>query len=357
MDAARFIFADKNILIYGGIMLILLIFIFWIGNLILRQKRKKLGDAHVVSKIISGRSSFRLISAFMVLVLAYSLIVVGQARPQFGSKLQESEQEGSDLIIALDVSNSMNAEDIKPNRLERAKLAILKLLDKLKGDRIGIIIFAGDAYVQLPLTNDYGAARMFIANVSTNLVGKQGTAIGAAIDLAIKSFNFETKAGKALVIITDGENHEEGAIESAKEAVKLGITVHTIGMGRPEGSPIPVYNKYGQKDYRKDKDGRVVVSKLNENMLVQLTNVGKGVYVRASTTNSGLKALYDEIQKLDKQKFESKQFAEYNEQFQYFFAIALLLLMLEMFILPRKPKRLENFSLFKTNFIKSKKKA
>jgi Ca-activated chloride channel family protein len=353
MESARFIFADKNILIYGVVMLIVLIFIYWIGKGMLNRKRKKLGDDYVLTRIISGKSSFRLISAFIVLVLAYSFIVIGQARPQFGTKLEETKLEGSDLIVALDVSNSMNAEDIKPSRLERAKFAILKLLDKLNGDRIGIVIFAGDAYVQLPLTNDYGAARMFISNVATNLVEKQGTAVGAAIDLSVKSFNMDDKAGKAIIIITDGENHEVGAIESAKAAAKLGISIHTIGMGRPEGAPIPVLNQYGQKDYWKDAQGKTVISKLDENMLTQIAEIGHGIYIRASTSISGLNALYDEIKKMDKQKFATKQFVEYNEQFQYFFGIAFLLLMLELFILPRKPKRLENFNIFKS-IIKSK---
>jgi Ca-activated chloride channel family protein len=351
MEADRFIFAEKNILIYGSIVLIFFILLFWFSVIIQRRKRKKLGDSAIIAKIISGKSNFRLMSSFVFVILGFAFIVLGQSRPQFGAKLTESKLEGSDIMIALDVSNSMNAEDIKPNRIERAKMALLKLADKLNGDRIGIIIFAGDAFVQLPLTNDYGAARMFISNVSTNMIEKQGTAVSAALDLAMKSFQSESKAGKSILIISDGENHEEGALELASEAAKQGFVIHSIGMGQPQGAPIPVYNQFGQRDYWKDKDGNTVISKLNENMLMQLAKAGNGIYVRASTSSAGLNALYDEIQKMEKQKHESKQYAEYNEQFQYFFGIALLFLFLELFILQRKPKRFENFSLFKSDII------
>jgi len=355
METQSFRFANSEFLLYGAISILVLIVLFWISLTIRKRKRKEIGDENVISKIISGASNSRIIISFILLSFGLLFIFIGMARPQFGSKLEEVKQEGVEIMIALDVSNSMNAEDIKPSRLERSKYAILKLINKLQGDRLGIIIFAGDAYVQLPLTSDYGAARMFLSNVNTNLVQKQGTAIGSAIALAQKSFSKDSKAGKALIIITDGENHENNALDEAKKAFANGINVYTIGMGLAEGAPIPIINRYGQKDYRKDKNGKTIITKLNERMLIQLSEIGKGIYVRASTSNTGLYKLYDEIHKLQKEKFETKKFAEYNEQFQYFFAIALFFLILEIFVLQRKAKRFENFNIFKMNFIKTTK--
>ncbi len=355
METSRFKFANQEFLIYGGLTVLFLILLFWMMQILRRKKIHKLGDKNVVLQIISGMSNSRIIISFILLLLSISFIFIGMARPQFGTKLEEVKQKGVEIILALDVSNSMNAEDIKPSRMERAKYAILKLINKLEGDRLGIIIFAGDAYVQLPLTADYGAARMFVSNVSTDLVQKQGTAIGSAIDLAKKSFTKDSKAGKALIIITDGENHDDNALDKAKEAVKNGVTIYTIGMGLAEGSPIPIVNRYGQKDYQKDRNGKTIITKLNEKMLTSLATIGNGIYVRASTSNTGLNKLYEEIHKLQRQKFKSKKFAEYNEQFQYFFGIAFLLMLLEIFILPRGSKRLEKLNLFKMDFIKGDK--
>jgi Ca-activated chloride channel family protein len=282
---------------------------------------------------------------FFVLMLALAFIIAGIARPQYGSKLKKVKREGIELVIALDVSNSMMAEDIQPNRLERAKLAISRLVDKLKDDKIGLIVFAGDAYTQLPITTDYNSAKLFLNAVNTQIVPKQGTAIGAAINLAIRSFTPDSKANKAIIVITDGENHEDDAVAAAKSAVENGMVVHTIGMGLPQGSPIPVLRS-GQKEYLKDNQGNVVITKLDENMLEQIAAAGDGVYVRANNAQVGLNTLFDEINKLQKTEMESLVYSDYEDQFQYFFAIAMILILLEFFILERKNRYLKNIKLF-----------
>jgi Ca-activated chloride channel family protein len=278
-------------------------------------------------------------------MLALGLFIAGVARPQFGSKLKKIKREGIELIIALDVSNSMMAEDIQPNRLERAKRAISRLVDRLKDDKIGLIVFAGEAYIQLPLTSDYNSAKLFLESVNTQVVPRQGTAIGAAVNMAIRSFTPDADASKAIVIITDGENHEDDPVAAAQEAVNNGIVVHTIGMGLPQGSPIPVMSD-GQTDYMRDNDGNVVVTKLDEVMLEKIATAGNGIYVRANNAQIGLNALFDEINKMNKEEMETVVFSEYEDQFQYFFGAGLLLLLLEFIILERKNRYLMRVKLF-----------
>lgn len=307
---------------------------------------KKYGDLSLVSSLMPEESKTRIITKFLIYSVAIILIIIGIARPQFGSKLEEVKREGVEIVIALDVSNSMLAEDIKPNRLEKAKRAISSLIAKLSHDKIALLVFAGEAYTQLPMTTDYGAAKMFLNTVNTNFVERQGTAIGAAVDLGIKSFAQQSPASKALIVITDGENHEDDAIEKVKEAVEKGITVHTIGMGLPKGAPIPVYNRY-QKDFRKDREGNTVISKLNEKMLQDIAIAGEGVYVRASNASAGLNVVYDEINKMEKTELESKTYTDFDEKFQYLFGIAFLLLLLELLLSEKRNKFLQNINLFK----------
>jgi Ca-activated chloride channel family protein len=288
---------------------------------------------------------------FFTLMLALAFVIVGLARPQYGSKLKKVKREGIELIIALDVSNSMMAEDIQPNRLERSKMAISRLVDKLKDDKIGLIVFAGDAYTQLPITTDYNSAKLFLNSVNTQIVPKQGTAIGAAINLAMRSFTPDSKANKAIIVITDGENHEDDAVAAAKSAVENGMIVHTIGMGLPQGSPIPVLRN-GAKEYLKDNAGNVVITKLDETKLEQIAAAGDGVYVRANNAQVGLNTLFDEINKLDKTELESLVYSDYEDQFQYFFAIAMILILIEFFILERKNRYLKNIKLFSVKDLK-----
>jgi len=314
-----------------------------------RRMRKKALDSfannEILSALMPNASNARPVMKFVILMVALASIIFGLARPQFGSKLKTIKRDGVELIIALDVSNSMMAEDIQPNRLERAKLAISQLVDKLSEDKIGLIVFAGQAYTQLPITTDYASAKLFLQSVSPEIVPVQGTAIGAAIELGARSFSPQFKGNKAIIIITDGENHEDDAIGAATTAVDNGIIVHTIGMGLPQGGPIPSYRN-GQTDYKKDKDGNVVVTKLDENMLQQIAAAGKGVYVRANNAQVGLNTIFGEINKMETAEMESRVYSDYNDQFQYFIALGLFLLLVDFMILERKNKYLKNFKLF-----------
>jgi Ca-activated chloride channel homolog len=339
-------FRFGNIEYLWGLILIPVFTVIFIWSRILRKKAlRKFGNLTLLEQLMPFSSKGRPVFKFIIFMLALAFFITGIARPQFGSKLKTVKREGVELIIAIDVSNSMMAEDIEPNRLERAKRAVSRLVDRLSDDKIGLIVFAGDAYTQLPITSDYNSAKLFLNSVSPQIVPKQGTAIGAAISLGTRSFTPNGQANKAIIVITDGENHEDDAISAAQNAVKNGIVIHTIGMGLPQGSPIPVIT-YGQKDYLKDREGNVVITKLNEPMLEQIATEGNGIYVRANNAQVGLDNLFDEINKMQKDEMESRVYSEYDDQFQYLFAIGLLLLLLEFVILERKNKYLKNIKLF-----------
>ena len=272
--------------------------------------------------------------------------ICGRGQLHLTVLIENMRREGFELMIALDVSNSMLAEDLQPNRLERAKQSISKTIDKLKGDKIGVVVFAGEAYVQLPMTTDYAAAKLFLSTIGTDIVPTQGTAIGKAIELSIESFAEAPAKNRAIIVITDGENHEDDAIAQAKNAVEKGIVVHTIGIGSPEGTPIPLYSRGRKSGFRKDRAGNTVVTKLNEQALQEIASAGDGIYIRANNTQTGLKILFDELNKLEKAEFGTKMFTDYEDRFQYFIAAALLLLVLELLISERKSKWFRNFNLF-----------
>ena len=325
-------------------------FLIIIFIMMLKWRKKALaafGERAVIVQLMPDVSDSKTRLKLVLQLLAFAFLVIAMAAPQTGAKLEEVKREGVDLMIALDVSNSMLAEDLSPNRIERAKQAISKLVDNLKGDRIGIIVFAGEAYVQMPVTTDYGAAKLFLNTINTDIVPTQGTAIGTAIQLAIKSLESEQKQkSRAIIVITDGENHEDDALKETENAVKQGIAVHTIGMGSPSGGPIPVYRDKRPVGYKTDKEGNTVVTKLNEAMLQQIAVAGNGVYVRATNAQGGLNIIMEEINKMEKQEFASKMYTDYEDQFQYFIALALLFLTLDFFISRRKSKWLSNINLF-----------
>lgn len=322
-----------------------LVAIFIVVLVLRKRALRRFGNHALMQQLMPDESLPRIIWKFFLFISAFTLLILGAARPQFGSKLEEVKKQGVEIVIALDVSNSMLAEDIKPNRLEKSKRAISSLVSKLTNDRIALIVFAGEAYTQMPMTADYGAAKMFLNTINTGYIERQGTAIGAAVELGMKSFNYESPAGKALIIISDGENHEDDALAKVKEATEKGIVIHTIGMGLPQGSPIPVYGRY-QKEFRKDRDGNTVISKLNEEMLQQIAAEGNGVYVRASNASAGLNVVYDEISKMQKTELESKIYTDFDEKFQYLFGIAFVLLVLELLFAERRNKFLKKIKLF-----------
>jgi len=293
------------------------------------------------------RSSARSHTKFVLFLFIIISLVVAISRPQFGSKLEEIKREGIEIMIALDVSRSMLAEDIKPNRLERAKQAIISLVNHMQDDKIGMIVFAGDAYTQLPITTDYISAKIFLSNISTEIVSKQGTAIASAIELGMKSFTQDQEASKVIVVISDGENHEGDAIEAARQAAMKGIRVYTIGMGSLTGAPVPLSRFEGAKSgFLKDRQGGVVISRMDPAMLSKIAAAGNGTFYSATESNIGLNQLYTELNKLNKSEIETKVYSEYDDQFHYFIAFALFLIIIDIFILERKSKYFRNFSLF-----------
>ena len=305
-----------------------------------------LGDRKVVDSMIPEVSFSRPWVKFILFMVAYSFLILAAADPQIGSKIEEEKKKGADLMILLDVSNSMLSEDMTPNRLESAKQAIDQLVDKLHSDRLGIIVFAGEAYVQLPMTTDYSAAKLFLNTINPGMVPTQGTAIGAAIDMGMKSFDFKDGTGKAMIIITDGENHEDDAVVAAKEAAGKDVMVNVIGMGSANGSPIPIYQNGKQVGFHTDSAGHTVISKLDETMCKEITAAGQGAYVRATNANVGLNIIMDQISKVQRKTYDSKSFKDFEDRFQFLLGFAFALLIVEFFISNRKSIRLAGLKLF-----------
>jgi Ca-activated chloride channel family protein len=317
--------------------LIPLFTVIFVWVLLARKMRlQRFGDTELVSRLMPDASTRKPILKFILLMIAYTFVALGVAGPKFGTKLQETKRTGSEIIIALDVSNSMMAEDIQPNRLERAKQAVSRLIDRLGDNKIGLIVFAGEAYTQLPITTDYVSAKMFLSTISPDIVPIQGTAIGAAINLAVNSFSPASEAGKAIIVITDGENHEDNPVQAAEEALKRGVNVYAIGVGSPQGTPIPMRTASGQRDFMKDRAGNTVMSKLDEKTLQEVAMAGKGIYVRATAANMGLNNVYDEINKLEKAEYDAKIYTDFAEMFQWPFGVALVFLLVELLISNRR---------------------
>ncbi len=321
--------------------LLTLIFVFY--KIRKRKNIAAFGDPDLLKGLMPNVSTVRPTVKFVMQMVILVLLVVVLARPQFGTKAEEVKRQGIEVMIALDISNSMMATDVAPSRLTKSKQILSQLIDNMSNDKVGLVVFAGDAFTQLPITADYVSAKMFLSTISPKLIARQGTAIGSAVDLAIKSFNLKSTASKAIILITDGENHEDNAVEAARLAQKEGIVVHVIGMGRPEGAPIPVD---GTMSFWKDKDGNVVVSKLNEAMCNDIASAGQGVYVRADNTNAALRAVSKELDQLAKTELTTTTFSNYNEQFQSFAIIALVLLLMDIFILERINKRFSRLKIF-----------
>lgn len=331
--------------LYGLLLIPLFLVIFIISIQWKRRSLRRFGDWQVVRQLLPDLAFWRQSLKFFLLMLVLALLVLTVARPQLGSKLEKGERKGIDLFICLDVSNSMMAQDIQPDRLSRARNAVSKMIDELKNDRIGLVVFAGKAYVQLPITTDYAAAKMFLASITPGMIPTQGTAIGDALNLATNSFG-ESKHNKAIILITDGENHEDDAIEAAKEAASKGIKIFTVGMGLPDGAPIPVYSGGVVTGFRKDNTGSTIITKLDDALLQQIATAGQGAYVRANNTQQSLGKIFNEIDHMQKTEFESRIFSDYEDRYQYPLAIALILLVLEPLLLERRNKLLSRIKLF-----------
>ena len=311
------------------------------------RKRRQLaafGDPELVKELMPKASRIRPNLKFSLLMVALALLIFAAARPQYGQREQTVKRQGIEAVIALDISNSMMAEDVAPCRLDRAKQILSKMIDDMVDDKIGLVVFAGEAYTQLPITCDYVSAKMFLNNITPDLIKTQGTAIGAALNTAIQSFGGEeTDASRVIILITDGENHEDDAVAVATRAKEQGIKVLVVGIGKPEGAPIPIP---GTNNFRKDRQGNVVVSRLNEDMCREIAKAGNGIYVRCDNTNTAMRALQKEIDTLATTEIETKVYTDYNEQYQSFVLVAMLLLVIDFFIFNRKNKSLTRLDIF-----------
>lgn len=317
------------------LVLVLLIIVVYAIIMASRKRRiRSLGDERLVMELMPSWSRSKGWIRIILFSLAFAFFAIGLARPQIGAKLKEHRARGCEVMVVLDVSNSMLAEDYSPNRLERAKLAISRLTDRLKDDRIGLVIFAGTSFVQLPITSDYVSAKMFLGNINTESVPVQGTAIGEALKTAVRGFSAQSEKSRAIILITDGENHEDDAVAAAKEAADMGVNVYAIGVGSSQGQPIPMNG-----NLLKDSQGNIVVTRLDEDTLKKIAESGNGLYIHAGNDEFGLNPIIDNIRKMEDEEFQSTVFEEYDEQYMYFFAIALLLFCIEMLIGSRKAKR------------------
>jgi Ca-activated chloride channel family protein len=339
---------EHSMILWALWLIPLFIVVFVLLNRWRKKARARFAEHSLLQQLMPAysRTNYRL--KFIFFLIGYTLLIVGIANPQIGTKMEEVKREGIDLIVAIDVSNSMKAEDLSPNRLERAKRAMLQLVEDLKSDRLGIIVFAGQAYTQLPITTDYAAAKLFLNTIDTDIVPTQGTAIGAAIEQAMESFNYESGGNKALIIVTDGENHEDNAIAAAEEANEKGIKVYTIGMGTPMGAPIPVHSRGRQVGFRQDSEGNTVVSSLNEEMLAEIAAAGEGMYVRATNADAGFDRILDDLSGLEKSEFESQVYTDYEDRFQFFIGAAFLFLLISVLISEKKSRWRQQLNLFES---------
>ena len=326
------------------LLLILPVLILFYIYIVRAGKRalKKYGRPELLTSLMPEASAKRRGMKYFFLFAAITVIIFIIAGPQFGSKLETVKRQGIEVMICLDISNSMLAQDITPSRLEKAKQMLSRLTDDLSNDKIGLIVFAGDAFTQIPITSDYISAKMFLSSINPSMVSTQGTAIGAAINLAMRSFTPDENTTKTIVLITDGENHEDDAQQAAANAAEKGVKVHIIGIGLPGGVPIPI----GNNVYMKDNGGNVVVTQLNETMCQEIAQAGQGMYVRADNTNSALRALQQELNKLSKSEVESQVYSEYDERFPTLAWIALVLLVVEFLTSERKNRLFRHVKLF-----------
>lgn len=340
---------ENPIFFYAFTLIPIFIGIYWFVQYKRKKNLTKFGDSNLLKQLMPEVSSAKKTTKFILFLIAFSFLILGLCNLQSGSKLKDVKREGSDLMICLDISNSMLAQDLSPNRLDRAKLAIENMINKLQGDRLGIVVFAGEAYVQLPITTDYSSAKLFLESINPRIISTQGTNIGAAINKAVESFGKDDGKGKAIIVITDGENNEEAnesALDAAEEAAKNNIVIHTIGVGSESGVPIPNVINGVVNGYKKDKDGNTVVTKLDPKILQEIAGKASGVYVQASSSDVGLDAIMAKIAELDKKQLESKAFADYEDQFQWFLGAALLFLVIEGFISERVSKLWKKLNLF-----------
>ncbi len=322
---------------YFMLLLLLPLFIVFYWRVFRWKTRamQRFGNLELIKKLTASVSRGRQVLKASLLVTVLFCMTLALTRPQIGTRLEEVKREGVDIFVALDVSTSMLAEDIKPSRLDKAKHEISTFVDLLRGDRIGLIAFAGDAFVQCPLTLDYGAAKTFLDIMDPSLLPEPGTNLSAAIRTAMKSFESQERKHKVLVLITDGEDHGDDVLKMAEAADREGVVLYTVGIGSPKGVPIPVYDKYGNKEFKKDRKGEVILTKLDQLTLEKLALLTGGKYYQSVTGETRLEMIYDEISKMEKKELASRKFSQYEDRFQYILGFAIMLLLLEIFLSER----------------------
>ena len=340
---------EEEIYFYILITIPVLVFLFLLLQLWKRKTQHKFADKELLKKLSPDNSTFKSILKLIVISLAFTSLAIALVNPKIGTKLETVKREGVDIVFAVDVSKSMLAEDIAPNRLEKAKRLVSEIVNQLGSDRVGIIAYAGQAFPQLPITTDYAAARMFLQAMNTEMLSSQGTAIDDAIDLAKTYYNDEEQTNRVLFIVSDGEDHSQGAIDAVEDAVDEGIRIFTIGVGTQKGGVIPIKVKGVVDSYKKDQNGEVVITRLGEQILKDIATKGKGLYIDGTNTEEVVELVKETLEQMDKKEFEAKQFADYKDQFQWFLGAALLFLFLDIFLLERKTAWLKRLNLFNEN--------
>ncbi|MGP1991921.1 VWA domain-containing protein [Zobellia laminariae] len=338
---------DEKIYFYLLAIIPVIIVLFALLQIWKKRTQKKFAETPLLKRLSPDKSNFKSSLKLLFFLLGITFLILGLVNPKIGTKLETVKREGVDVVFAVDVSKSMLAEDIAPNRLEKAKRLVSEIINQLASDRIGIIAYAGQAFPQLPITTDYGAAKMFLQSMNTDMLTSQGTAINEAINLATTYYNDEEQTNRVLFIISDGEDHSEGDTKDAVEkALEEGIQIFTIGVGKPKGAPIPIKRNGVVESLKKDSQGEVVITKLNEDVLIEIADDGDGEYIDGSNTEVAVERIKELLQQMDKKEFEAKQFAEFKDQFQWFLGIGLLFLLLDIFVLDKRTKWLKKLNLF-----------
>ena len=341
---------EEKIWFWAFLLIPILLVMFLVLQIWKRKVQNKFANQDILKRLSPNRSLFKSVLKIAVLCLAFASLTMALVNPKIGSKLETVKREGVDIVFAVDVSKSMLAEDIAPNRLDKSKQLVTQIINNLASDRVGIIAYAGKAFPQLPITTDYGSAKMFLNNMNTDMMSSQGTAINEAIELAKTYYDDDQQTNRVLVIISDGEDHSEAAATVAKEAAEAGIRIFTIGVGSEKGGPIPLKRNGVILNYKKDGQGETVITKLNEDTLKDIAEEANGVYINGNNTEKVVEDIRDILNKMDKTEFESKQFAAYESQFQWFLGLGILLLFLDIFLLERKTAWLKKLNLFNENF-------
>lgn len=337
---------DEKKYLYLLVVIPILLLIFLYNQYWKRKMQREFGDLEMVKKLSPEKSVFKTVLKFSVLMLALGMLIIGLVNPKIGTKTETVKREGIDLVFAIDVSKSMLCEDVAPSRLEKSKQIVSQIINQLVGDRIGIVAYAGSAFPVLPITTDYGVAKMFLQSMNPTMVSSQGTSLDEAIKLSSTYFDDDKKTSKLLILISDGEDHSEGAIDAAEEASKLGLKIITIGVGTPKGGPIPLKENGRVLSFKRDQNNEVVVTKLNEESLKVISKNTKGGYINGNNTKEVLEYIKKALDNIEKTEFEAQQFTDYNSQFQWFLGMAFFLLFLDVFFLEKKTEWLKKLNLF-----------